>query len=161
MNISSIRKMVRNYRFEREDKFLNKYCRLDMNLPNDVYNPLATARNGNGLADFARRKGVRIDISDAEQKLAKDVFEFDIDERQAKRISEGKIAITVTQLKPKKKGGVIRSLTTFISKDTKQITNRKVEEPWFGVELAEHEDNFLRNVYLQIENLANLLTGKK
>lgn len=172
MKISAIKSMINNKKYEREVKFLDKYCHLNRNLPNDVYNQLYTARQGNGLADYARSKGVTIDISDAEQKYAKDVFEFDVDERQAKRAAEGNIAITVTQLKPEKRGGVIHSLTSFISKDTKQITNRKekdyivIDYPSEGTQLVRHtyhewEDNFLQTVYHSIANMANSLAGKK
>ena len=154
MKILSIKSMFKPNKLETKYKALEKYCRLDLNLPNDVYNQLAIARKGNGLADYARSKGVTIDISNAQKP------------------AEGNIAITVSQLKPEKKGGIIRSLTSFISNDTKQITNRKVpdyivvDHPWDDTQIVRHtshewEDNFLRTVYHSIANMVNSLTGKK
>lgn len=174
MKISSIKSMITNYKVAKENRFLDKYCRVDLNLPADAYNQLMRARKGtSGLAAYAKSKGVTIEISDAEQKMSKTFFESVIDEMHMKRAAEGQLNITVTQEKPSKgKYPVINSLTSFVSKDTKKIKTHSepdyivIDYPEDGIQqtrLTSHqfEDNFLRTVYRQIEKMANALTGNK
>lgn len=62
-----IRKMVSNYNYEREAKFLDKYCKLDNNLSREVSAQLYPARKG--IANYAKSKGVTVTITDAEKRL--------------------------------------------------------------------------------------------
>lgn len=171
MKVSSIKRMISNYRYNRENRFLDKYCRLDGNLDAEVSKQLYPTRKV--IANYAKSKGVIVEIADAEKKLAKETFEFDIDERQMRRASEGNLSISVTQEKPSKKGGmkIVESLTDFVSKDTKAITIHKVpdyivvHDPSEGIEQVritshEYEDSFLRSVYRTISSLAEKLSKK-
>ncbi len=172
MKVASIKRLISNYRYHRESKFLDKYCRLDDNMDSEVLRQLYPTRKG--IANYAKSKGVTVEIADAEKRLAKETFEFDVDERQMRRASEGNLSIIVTQEKPSKKEGfqILESLTGFVPKNTKAITIHKVpdyivvHDPSEGLEQVritshEYEDNFLKTIYRTISSLTDKLSKKK
>jgi len=99
--------------------------------------------------------------------VAGDFFEFDTDEKYMKKAAEGNLLITVTNLSKKRKG-VTKSVSSYVSKDTERIHKHivrdyiQIDNPQDGTEytrLTSHqfEDNFLRHIYRTIEALTRNL----
>lgn len=161
-----------SYKSNKLAKYLDKYCAVSADIDKPILKELSGARKG--IADFAKSKGVRVEISDAEKKMANQFFEFDIDERHVKKAAVGNLDITVTQLKPQRKGGfqVVEALSAFVSKDTKKITNHTVPDyividyPQDGIQRTrltshQYEDTFLKTIYRKVAQMANALQVKK
>lgn len=164
---NKITKAVKIRKYEREQKFLNKFCKINNDVEGDTFTQLNSARKT--IANYAKNKGVTVEIADAEKKVAKETFEFDVDERLAKRAAKDKLAITVTPLK--REGNTV-SLTNYVPKDTRETHLHTVND-YFVVEYPyddiqqtrltkhEYEDNFLRNVYRKIQTLVDTLDKEK
>ena len=160
---SNITRFLENRKFEKEQKFLNKYVKIDTNIQGDAFEQLNSARKV--MANYAKSKDVTIEIADAESLLVNDRYEFDIDERFVQRAAKNNLKVTIRPLKklPMRKGGRLLSTSEFVSKDTSK-THLHTVDNFFMVEIpsdglqqtrvakVQHEDNFLRNIYRTIES---------
>ncbi len=164
---SKISRAIENKKYENEQKFLNKFCKINNDVKGDTFTQLNSARKT--IANYAKNKGVTVEIADAEKKIAKENFEFDVDERQAQRVAKDKLAITVT---PWKRVGNTVSITEYTPKNTKEneihtVNNYLVVDyPEDGIQQTrilkhEYEDNFLRRVYRKIEGIVKNLEQEK
>lgn len=154
MKIAAIRnnvtRFMKNKNYEKEQQFLNKFCKINNNVEGDTFTQLYSARKT--IANYAKNKGITIEIADAEKKFAED-----------------KLAIKV---KPLINIGNTTSITTYAPKNTKETHLHTVND-YFVIELPhdgiqqirltkhEYEDNFLRNVYRKIENVVKTLEKEK
>lgn len=133
-------------KYEKEQKFLNKFCNISNEIEGDTFTQLNSAQKT--IANYAKSKGVTVEIRDAEKEVAKN-----------------KLKVTVRPLKelPERKGGRLLSTSEYVSKDTSETHLHTVDD-YFVVELPEdglqqirltkheNEDNFLRHIYRVIEN---------
>lgn len=160
---TKITRYISNAKYNREQKNINKYLDLNDNIGADAYNQLYSAKKT--IANYAKSKGVTIEIADAESLLVNDRYEFDIDERFVQRAAKNNLKVTIRPLKklPMRKGGRLLSTSEFVSKDTSK-THLHTVDNFFMVEIpsdglqqtrvakVQHEDNFLRNIYRTIES---------
>lgn len=160
---TKITRYISNVKYNREQKNINKYFNLDNNIETDAYNQLYSARKT--IANYAKNKGVTIEIADAERLLANDRFEFDSDEKFAKRAAKNNLKVTVKPLKelPMRKGGRLLSTSTYVSNNPSE-THLHTLNNYFIIDIPseglqqtriaklEYEDNFLRHIYRTIEN---------
>lgn len=169
MKIPSIGASLRSYRARREMKFLDKYCRLNENLSENITSTLNPVRKM--IANYAKSKGVFVEISDAEKNLAKTSFESDIDERMMKRAARGNLAVTVSTLNTGKKGVRSVSSSSFVPNNTKATKVHKdldyivVADVQDGVEYVritshEYQDGFLGMIYRAVSSLTENLTKR-
>lgn len=159
---SKITGLFDTIRLKREQKFLNKFCTISSDIEGDTFTQLNSARKT--IANYAKSKGVTVEFADAEKKVAREQFEWDIDEKMAKSAAKDKLSITVKPLKKlqMRKGGSLMSSSRYVSKDTSETHLYKFKKPILiniasdGVQRTaagnfEYEDNFLKHVYRIIE----------
>lgn len=151
-----ISKFVQNIKYERKQKFLDKYCRISDDIEGDAYIKLDSARET--IANYAKSKGVTVKIGDAEKEVAKENFEFDIDEKYTKRMTKNKLKVTVSPLKElsKSKGVRLLSSSEYISKNTSKndfYASEEIDSSNKAFSITNKiEYNFLQNIYRVIEN---------
>lgn len=158
-----ISKFIKNKNYSKEQKFLNNYCMISNDIKGDTFTLLNSARKT--IANYAKSKGVRVEFLDAEKEISKEFFEFDIDERYAKKLAKNGVKVTVSPLKipDKKCGGILSSSSEYVNKDTSKTYSHKSKKPILidisadGIQRPalghfEHDDSFLRHIYRVIEN---------
>jgi hypothetical protein len=145
-------RMIEIAKYEKKQKFLNKYVNIDTTINNDAYKQLYVAREG--VANYLSKKGLTVEIKDARNRLEEPCNPM------LKEKLKDKLDIFVTDMTTGRVEGEIIDGNV-----NKIITNTKkdyivIDDPSEGtqiVRLTEHsnENNFLRNFYLNVEKLAN------
>ena len=128
---SKITRFLDIRKYEKEQKFLNKYCNISNDLEGDTFTQLHTARKT--IANYAKSKGVTVEFADAERKMLGEQFEWDISEKYAKKIAKDHLSITV---KPLKRNGIVSSIGAYAHKDTSKTHLHTVND-YFVVEIPE------------------------
>ena len=144
---------------ENREKEISKYVRLHNDTTyDDSYKQMVDARLG--IANYAKANGVQVDIYDARKILP---GKEDVSQNVKNNLSD-KIKVVVSDLKNK-----ARTRERFVSADTDTYTPRIKQEriliPSRTEECIESvrtvtsyiEDNFLRNLYRNIEEMTNQL----
>lgn len=143
---NSISKFIYKQKTIREEKFFDKYITLDKTLDKDIWQQLYPTRKG--IAEYAKSKGVTVEISDAEQKVANEIFKDDLLEKFSQKAGNNKIEINVKPQKPIKTkfdNNYLVSYSRLINKDNNT-------EPYiYTMNEKKYEDGFLRAVYRCIE----------
>lgn len=153
---TKVTRFIKTRKINKEQNFLNKYCNISNDIEGDAFVQLNTARKT--IANYAKSNRVTISIGDAEKEVAKEKFEFDIDEQNAKKAAKNKLKITLRPLKklPERKGGRLLSLSEYVSKDTSKnyfYRSKSVDNSNKAYSITTRiEDNFLQNIYRTIEN---------
>lgn len=150
---SRIARYIENVRYNREQKFLDKYVRIHDEINGDTYTKLDSARKT--MANFAKNKGITIDIYDARRELQDDeLVSCKLEDDFAKKLS-----VHVTDLLTGK-----RSWKLVNAKTDKSIVNSTNENIIPGNPMSgknEFEDNFLRNLYRKVEEMVNQIQNNK
>lgn len=159
MKIPSIKNRIRiilaNHRIEKENKFLNNYINIHNNTTyGDSFQQMNTARKT--IANYAQEKGVTIDIYDARKELCEH------DSPIMEDYLSDKLSIHVTDLLTNQQEQRIISARTDITHPHIEV----IESPANGTQAAhvtrlEYQDNFLRHLYRNIENMVNTLQSRK
>lgn len=139
-------RFLENRKYEKEQKFLNKYCNISDKLDRDTFELLFPSRKT--IANYAKSKNVSVEISNAEKDIAKRTFNEEDESciNAMERAAKDKIVVTVRPLKlPKeRKDGRLLSQSSYVSNDTNKTYVYKDSKNTI-------EDNFLRNIYRTIE----------
>ncbi len=160
-------------KYEKEQKFLNKFCNISNEIEGDTFTQLNSARKT--IANYAKSKGVTVDIEPGNStNVVTSYFKTSSDGKKLEKIADvpdianlpkDKLRITVRSLEklPERKGGKLLSTSEYVSKDTSETHLHTVND-YFVVEIPEdglqqirltkheNEDNFLRHIYRVIEN---------
>ena len=144
----------------KQEEYINRFVRIhDVNTYGDSFNQMYTARET--LANYAKDKGVTIDIHDARKLLE--------DDESVSPILENKFAeklyVVVTNLLSGK------SKTKFVDADTDKLYPKVAQRPIIIPNVKDYtdvarqsvrntEDTFLRNLYGNIEELTEKVTSK-
>ena len=146
MRIPSIKtkivQFIHNQRVAREERFLNKYVSINSSLEGDVFEQLHSARKV--IANYAKRNGVTVEIADAERRVSEEIFEFDIDERMAKRAAQDNLDVIVRPIKPLKTNNDDNILVAFCKQVKRDVNHVTIHKP---DERHEYQDSFLRSIY--------------
>lgn len=155
MRISNIKKnfssFIRIKKYEQEQRFLDKYIKIHNNTTyGDSYQQMHNARKT--IANYLSHKGVAIDIYDARQHL--DEFASPVLED---KLSD-KLYIKATNLLNNKKASKMVSARTDKTCTHVVPDYIVIDYPADGVQQTrltshEYEDNFIRNLYRNIEEL--------
>lgn len=144
----------------KQEEYINRFVRIhDTNTYGDSFNQMYTARET--LANYAKDKGVTIDIHDARKLLE--------DDESVSPILENKFAeklyVVVTNLLSGK------SKTKFVDANTDKLYPKVAQRPILIPITSDYtdiarqsvrntEDTFLRNLYRNIEELTEKVTSK-
>ena len=157
---NTIESKITQSQIARKEAKISKYIQIhDATTYGDSFQKMYNAREI--LANYAKEKGVTIDIYDARK-----IIEDDIITPANENNLTDKINIIVTNLLTgKSKSKIISANTDKVHKRTTQSSD-VLSIPSEDViivrnKIKENEDNFLRNLYRNIENLTNIVTGKK
>ena len=164
MNISKIfnriETQVEKHKLNKKITEINNYVKLhDVNTYGDSFNQMYNAREV--MANYAKKKGVSIDIYDAKKLLEDDES---ISPAIANNFSD-KINLIVTNILNGKSQSKIVSANT--DKTFPKVREKKVMIPIsedgterIGITISKTEDSFIRNLYRNIEYLTNSVTAK-
>lgn len=162
MNVSRIKntitRCVENNRFKKEAKFLDNHVVIHNDTTyGDSYNQMVQARKT--LANYAKHEKVKIDIFDARHELG----EHDglaIEDKLSDKLS--------VYVKDKRSGKEVNKIVSARTDQTyPHVTNDYIviDYPEDGLQMTritkhEHEDNFLKHLYRNIENMVKELHKK-
>lgn len=141
-----------------KNNLINKYVKIhDVNTYGDSFNQMYNAKEV--MANYAKNNGVSIDIYDAKKLLDDDEYVSPIIEND---FSDKLNVIVTNLLNGKSKAKIVSANTdkTYpkIAEVPIVLTSDNVEHMRKGI--RQTEDSFLRNLYRNIENLTNYVTGK-
>lgn len=164
MNISKIfnriETQVEKHKLNKKITEINNYVKIhDVNTYGDSFNQMYNAKEV--MANYAKKKGVSIDIYDAKKLLEDDESVSPIIENN---FSDKLNVIVTNLLNGKSKSKIISANTdkTFPKVCEKQVIIPIVTDGLerVGEIVSQTEDTFLRNLYRNIEKLTNTVTGK-
>lgn len=156
---NKIEQFIEVRKYIKERNYLNKYVNIhDISINDDAYKQMHTARKG--IANYLADKCMAVDIYDAQNTAGAAA-------KSASGVNlKDKIRVEVTDLLFGK------TTSRFLNADTKETTIHSVPD-YFVVEYVEdglqqtrltshdYEDNFLRNLYRNISEMANSLRPEK
>lgn len=160
MKLSSIRpriaKAIENHRYEKEKRFLETFAPIDStNISSETLKELLPARLG--IAKYAEENGVSIEIKNAKNLLS-DIEHDSASVTKAEERHKKSLLVTVTDILHN------RGRSRIVSGDTKAL-HLHSEPDYFVINYSDdgiqqtrltshdYEDNFLRNLYRNIEGL--------
>lgn len=156
MRIPSIKNKITNFldnrKYNKEQKFINKYVKIHSNNNHDAFTQIDEAAKT--IANYASNKGVTIDIYDVERVP------------ELTNNTNRKLMLEVTNLSTGKCKNKILEANTNKTYHHVEDDYFVVDDPYDGIQLVrltkhDYEDNFLKYLYRNIENLTNKLNGKK
>lgn len=141
-----------------KNNLINKYVKIhDVNTYGDSFNQMYNAREV--MANYAKNNGVSIDIYDAKKLLDDDESVSPIIEND---FSDKLNVIVTNLLNGKSKAKIVSANTdkTYpkIAEVPIVLTSDNIEHMRKGIRRT--EDSFIRNLFRNIENLTNYVTGK-
>lgn len=153
--LGNIQKKVNVKNIEKQEKELETFVKIhDVNTYGDSFEQLYTARPV--IANYAKSKGVRVDIFESRANMPKDNYEAPAKD----------LKVVLTNL-------LTRRSTERIVPANTDITYPKQREQMFIIPIKGEqdiqtvkpgiqtvEDNFLRNFYRTIEDMTGAITGK-
>ncbi len=89
---------IRNYKYERQNKLINKYCKISPYVDSQVIKELFPLRKG--FTDYVKSKGLKIEIFDAERNIPESFYTTTYDYLQAKNAVKDSLQIRIRRIRP-------------------------------------------------------------